>query len=226
MLQVCDERGDEKASDVRIRVQGASSDLYAADGRYHDKCRKSFMNPKQIKAARNENQRDQHKAFLSVCETIRSNRDKIWNSVELHQYYVGKGGKDMKRSRLTEKVGETLKDEVIVLSSPGIANIIMFKSKASSTFHVDEIGEEIGINLQTVAKSISNEIKTNKNVRAYYEPLTYEAMMEEVSPTLLSLMALISPGLDNTLPAAMAGNIIASCFKKANPSSDLSGNIC
>ena len=168
MLQVCDERGDEKVSDVRIRVQGASSDLHAADGRYHDKCRKSFTNQKQIKAARNENQRDQDKAFQSVCETIRSNRDKIWNSVELHQYYVGKGGKDMKRSRLTEKVGETLKDEVIVLSSPGIANIIMFKSKASSTFHVDELGEEIDINLQAVAKSISNEIKANKNVRAYY----------------------------------------------------------
>ena len=39
-------------------------------------------------------------------------------------------------------------------------------------------------------------------------------MMEEVSPTLLSLMALISPGLYNTLSAAMAGNTITSDVSK------------
>ena len=31
----CDQRGDVQADDVRLRVQGAVSDLHAADAQYH-----------------------------------------------------------------------------------------------------------------------------------------------------------------------------------------------
>ncbi len=38
MLNKCDERNDDWASEVRIRVEGALSDLHAAEARYHKDC--------------------------------------------------------------------------------------------------------------------------------------------------------------------------------------------
>ena len=38
ILEKCDERNDEWASQVRVRVCGAVSDLHAADARYHKSC--------------------------------------------------------------------------------------------------------------------------------------------------------------------------------------------
>ena len=38
ILQVCDSRGDSLADSVGVRVNGALSDLHAADGQYHCDC--------------------------------------------------------------------------------------------------------------------------------------------------------------------------------------------
>ena len=40
----CIERNDEWAGQVRVHVEGAISDLHAADGRYHVDCMSKFMN--------------------------------------------------------------------------------------------------------------------------------------------------------------------------------------
>ncbi len=51
ILNVCDLRNDEWASRVKIRIQGAVSDLHAADARYHEDCKSSFMAPRSVRAA-------------------------------------------------------------------------------------------------------------------------------------------------------------------------------
>ena len=44
-------RNDECADQVRCRLSGALSDLYAVSARYHDDCRKQFMNPQNVARA-------------------------------------------------------------------------------------------------------------------------------------------------------------------------------
>ena len=51
LLEKCDERNDEWASQVRVRVCGAVSDLHAADAHYHKSCRVTFMSPNSTSAA-------------------------------------------------------------------------------------------------------------------------------------------------------------------------------
>ena len=46
ILEVCAKRSDEIADQVRIRIEGALSDLHAADARYHVDCMTSFMSPR------------------------------------------------------------------------------------------------------------------------------------------------------------------------------------
>ena len=43
ILEKCDIRNDEWSAQVRLCVEGALSDLHAADGRYHVDCMTNFM---------------------------------------------------------------------------------------------------------------------------------------------------------------------------------------
>ena len=45
LKQEIDECNDPWASQVRVRVAGAVSDLHAADTRYHKSCHSKFMSP-------------------------------------------------------------------------------------------------------------------------------------------------------------------------------------
>ena len=51
ILDVCKNRNDEWALQVEVRLQGAISDLHAADARYHDDCRTNFMAPRSVLTA-------------------------------------------------------------------------------------------------------------------------------------------------------------------------------
>ena len=218
-MTVCvNERGDDHANDVRIRVQGAPSDLHAAEAaRYHDKCRKVFMNPKQFKAVQKSqhNIRTEDTVASFVVEMIKIKNDRTWTSVQIHSMYIENGGKDMKKNRLVDKIKELLEDEIIVLSSPGFASIIMLKQKASGMFRLeDSEDDDDDIHVQTVARKIRCEIKNISSERSHYKPLTNESLFEDVSSTLMLLLSLICTTLDKTLPAAMVGSIITSSVSK------------
>ena len=53
ILLVCGHRNDLQADNVRLRVQGAVSDLHAADAQYHLDCYNAFMSPKSIQESHN-----------------------------------------------------------------------------------------------------------------------------------------------------------------------------
>ena len=44
VMEICRQRNDKWAQEVQVRLEGAVSDLHAADAHYHDGCRKKFMN--------------------------------------------------------------------------------------------------------------------------------------------------------------------------------------
>ena len=51
ILKTCSLRNINWADQVRLRVQGAISDLHAEDARYHVNCKSSFMSPKNVNTA-------------------------------------------------------------------------------------------------------------------------------------------------------------------------------
>ncbi|EDO50031.1 predicted protein [Nematostella vectensis] len=72
ILEACTRRNDDIAHDVRIRVEGALSDLPAADARYHVHCMTKFMSPKSISAASNASKKKERvdSAFDLVIDDI------------------------------------------------------------------------------------------------------------------------------------------------------------
>ena len=119
---------------MHIRVQGAASDLHATDARYHDSCRKLFMNPKNIRAAQNPKKEipNEDVTVASLAKMIKLAKDRIWTSIELHCLYLDKEGRDLNQTRLFSKVTEYMRNEVVILSSPGVASLTMLNEKAST----------------------------------------------------------------------------------------------
>ena len=48
---MCDSRHDEVSEIVKLRMLGVVSDLHAADARYHDEFRKTFMASRSVLSA-------------------------------------------------------------------------------------------------------------------------------------------------------------------------------
>ena len=91
------------------------------------------MNPKNIRAAQNPKKEipNEDVTVASFAKMIKLAKDRIWTSTELHCLYLDKEGRDLNQTRLLNKVTEYMGNEVVVLSSPGIASLIMLNEKAS-----------------------------------------------------------------------------------------------
>ena len=72
ILLICDQRNDLQADEVRLRVQGAVSDLHAADAQYHYDCYNTFVSCRVIEEATKarETSSDIDTAFLQVIEEM------------------------------------------------------------------------------------------------------------------------------------------------------------
>ena len=91
-------------------VQGAFSELHAADARYHEDCRSSFMAPRSVKSASGivEPSTVGYEALELTVSEIRSNPSRIWNSLELHNMYLSHGGVNRSRRTLIKNFLKTL----------------------------------------------------------------------------------------------------------------------
>ena len=68
-------------------------------------------------------------------------------------------------------------NEVVVLSSPGIASVIMLKEEASQIFKFERVDEEDDdINLRLTAKKINSEVKSLSRDDDVYKNLTRESL--------------------------------------------------
>ena len=77
---MCDIRGDPWAEEVRVRLSDSrcASDLHAADGRYHEDCRKNFTRLKPFLDSSSSNVVDY--AFNIVSDLFGSDESKMWTS--------------------------------------------------------------------------------------------------------------------------------------------------
>jgi len=92
-MHACLQRNNDTiVSQVRLRVEGALSDLHAADARYHVNCMTCFMSPKSISAAKNSTNVDEpvDLAFDQVMDEMKKDKSRLWNTSELsNTSYLG-----------------------------------------------------------------------------------------------------------------------------------------
>ena len=216
VLDICDQRNDEQANLVRIRVNGAPTDLHAADARYHASCRSAFSSPKSIKAASSSASNERDSGVKIVTSLMSEDRSLIWNSNDVYNMYIAKGGNNLCKKSVVRQVIEYFGNEVLVLSSPGVASIIVFRDQASTTLRIvnDDSGEDVSFSVQRVAKAIKKEISHIEVDKGCYKPkLNQETATKATSPTLLDFLCELSPKLDSTVPALMIGNIVTSSLR-------------
>lgn len=161
VLRHAKQRSDKWGNEVVLRANSAVSDLHAADARYHKDCMsKFFSNAPSSVTEKPEKVLDQ------LIEYLHSNHENIWNSVELHKLYEELGGKQLDRRSLVKYVKKALHPHLLVLSSPGVASILLFRSNASSVakLRIVDDNEDIS-NIQATSdlgKKIRSECLSQK----------------------------------------------------------------
>lgn len=214
-LDVCNKRHDKWAEEVQLRVLGAPSDLHAADARYHWKCHKLFTSDRNIKAAKNKISSDDLKeddiAFNEVTQEITENSAQTWNSVELHSLYLSFGLSTLSRRAFVQKLQDYFGKELLVLSSPGIASLVLFRKHCTSTLISTENDEDIiSEHVKPLASMIRKEtLKADKS--KYHVQINISTVSRECSQTLLHLLNELKI---SNLAALVIGSIVASSLKK------------
>ena len=113
-----------------------------------------------------------------------------------------------------------------MFASPGIASIIMLKDKAASMFKlVSEDDGKDDVPIQQIAKRIKQDIKTLNHRNKEYCTIDKENLFDECNSTLLTLLSTVSSNFQNSLAAAMIGNIVTAMVTKRFTSLQLSLDI-
>ncbi|KAG0724983.1 hypothetical protein GWK47_004857 [Chionoecetes opilio] len=160
ILAKCDERNDDWAAQIRIRVSGAISDCmlrhqHAADARYHVACRTNFMSSRSTSAAVKEAQADKpelDKGLQVVISILKEDMSHNWNSVDLFNLYIENEGNALSRRQLIAELSAHFGKDLVVLSSPGIASILAFQSKAADVLRIipDAEDDDTGIAIHKI----------------------------------------------------------------------------
>ena len=227
VLKKCVEQADKWADDVKLRIQGTIGDLHAAEARYHRDCMCRFfanrntVNPEVSDTRLKCNIID--KALQDIIKIISIDKDRIWNSIELYQEYTEHFGTILSRRGLITELENYFNGELLVLSSPGIASIITFRSNTAHTLRIakdDDNSDNIQKAISTISDEIKNECKSMvKDKTQYSIGIDKEQAANSVSQTVKSFLCAISPKLDDTLPSILIGNIITSVLN--NTATDL-----
>jgi len=106
---------------------------------------------------------DCDRALEELTKELCSDPTRIWNSVELYKLYEDLGGKQLTRRSLINCLGETFHPDLLVLSSPGVASILLFRSNASSKLRiVDNADADCDQAISSLGKKIQSECLAQK----------------------------------------------------------------
>ena len=76
--------------------------------------------------------------FESVKNLLQDNRKTMWTSVDVHNHYTESSGVALLRQALVTKLVQKFGEDFIVLSSPGLANILVFYAHAAGILKLCE----------------------------------------------------------------------------------------
>ena len=223
IITKCEERNDKWASEVEARVISAPGDLHACDAQYHKDCYRNFHTDHHAPGSDTKNVTEtpscgENKAPKELIQIMRSDKDKIWNSVMIDEKYKELGGTPIRRDNLLRLICAADTD-VISLSSPGYTKLIMFKTSSTalvkcSKDESDGMTEEESITVLSKAiKRDLSEIAHDKD--RYRAGISKTIAAEYTSRSLSTLLQTLSPALDEqSLPALLIGNIVTSVVNK------------
>ena len=138
----------------------------------------------------------------------------MWTSVEVSNIFMCNEGYYFDRWRLVNKLSVYFGPSLIVLSSPRIASLLVFRKRASEILKLKD-DENDDVSSTNVEKHINNETKASLFDKEQYPTVTDKIKaVADVSSTFLSLMSQLSSELDSTLPALLIGNMLASILQK------------
>ena len=123
--------------------------------------------------------------------------------------------RDLSRTPLVKCLEQEMTPDLLVLSSPGAACILVFRSKASAQLRIEDDTENDCLfeSVKRVAAVIKSECPKHAG-KQYQTRISKQQALADWSPTLVSLLAQISNNLDRSLSAALIGNIITSFVSK------------
>ena len=96
--------------------------------------------------------------FEEVKEILEREQQNLWTSIEVYSYYQQNGGNILSCQGLLSKLSTEFENELMVLSSPGIASILAFQKHAASILKVEEI-DESQADVSNISKCIRKEVE-------------------------------------------------------------------
>ena len=128
----------------------------------------------------------------------------------LHTLYKENVGVDCNRSRLMNSLKEITGDKIMMLSLPGVATMLISKSKATTVLRLDEVNQkDFYLQVKEVVGKTAAETKTFGDKFLNYSNTDREDIFA-FSEILLDLLSHISSNLKKSLLADMIGSIISS----------------
>ena len=104
-----------------------------------------------------DNNNLQDEAYEMVKSIVNSERSSMWTSVDIDLLYQNHGGIQLTRKKLVEKLVNDFSNDLILLSSPGLANVLVFRKHASTIMKITESDDD-EIEVKRLAKRIRKEI--------------------------------------------------------------------
>ena len=207
-MKKADERGDEWASDVKLRIQ-LSSDLVAAEGKYHRCCAQRFYSGRYLP---NENtsavgrpaNQENCKAFEHLCQYLIKNDECQYSLTELFELYKGYcgGGEGYSQKWLQQKLLDYFGDDIIVTHVQGKTNVISFRDHSHKLMrdtwersYSSSVTNDTDAIIDMAASIIRDEIR-----RKVYECSEYPDMSG-----LSSAKSMVPKSLDRLLHGIIAG---------------------
>lgn len=123
ILSKCDERQDDWARVVELRVNGIM-DLPAADAQYHTKCYNDFRKVPIHHESAGCKQDDS--CLAAVIDHMNANKSVTWTVSELYDVYVTNSG-DLCRKQMLSNLCDYYGDTVVVLKVKGCLTIVGFR---------------------------------------------------------------------------------------------------
>ena len=176
-----------------MRVNSALSDLHAADARYHQDCKTLFLHSKYVDlAAQSLDGNVVDSALDFVKYTIKSKQQvkEMWNTVEIYNMYSENGGYLLSKRYLMSNLVDYFGKETVLLTSPGVANILVLKKFCHFTLHnIDD--SENKINLKDIAAAIQMETQRTERTKykVKFDIESPEYLAEGFSDTLMELLS-------------------------------------
>ncbi|KAH3720368.1 hypothetical protein DPMN_063265 [Dreissena polymorpha] len=134
------------------------------------------------------------KALNSIIKVMEQDRSRIWNAVEIFDMYLQFGCVKLNRKSLTSTIQEYFGEDVAVLHSPGIANMLLFKFYAPNLIKLVSVqdDDDLDIAVISVAKHIVSAVKSiNIDRDRYNTRIDSEMVSICVSNILSSLLSMI-----------------------------------